>query len=170
MLLSISMILFICFSCNKKQMIDQQLLSVINNYIQSIPENYYFPRGASQKEELYKNVPHPSISVFFIKKDTDTLIAIGYNPYYSKLNPFNNQMIPADGFFIYNYNHKKYPIYFFNSNLYAGIEKKALTKEIPDTLMYDPSKSKLQFGDYKANHTYYKISKGNFFKIKSYFK
>lgn len=161
--------IFVFYSCNNKQITDKKLLTVINNYIQSIPENYYFPRGASKKEYLYKNVPYPSISVFFNIKNKDTLVAIGYNPFYSKVNPFNNLLIPTDGFIIYNFNNKKYPIFFYNSDLFSGVNRKALIKEIPDSLKYDPTKAKFQFGNYKPNHTYYKINKGDFIKIKSYF-
>jgi hypothetical protein len=125
-------------SCiNKNDIIEKNIDSVINNYIETYPIQP-FPKD-------YKKwgLNYPSYSFYFQTFKKDTIVLITLLPmvnnscvYVSKNDDsiFNK----IDGCIFYD---KSSPVVFYNSSLYDKINiKKKLKKQIPDSLLFNNSK------------------------------
>jgi len=161
--------MFILFSCKNTNNKKNELYKTIQEYSKKYNKNtVFFSRGAASKEDLYKDVTYPSYSVYFDKINNDTIMQIGFFPYFYNIFPINNDTIEefeifkTDGFTILDNN----VYFFFNaSKYYKELDTSKLIKKIPDSLKYDPFKKKYRYGNFNPNIVKFKLKNGKFIKF-----
>ena len=161
--------MFILFSCKNSNDKGNKLYKTIQEYSKKYNKNtVVFTRGAGSKEDLFKDVTYPSYSVFFNTINKDTIMQIGFFPYYYNIFPNENDTIEefkifkTDGFIVIKNN----VFFFFNaSKYYKELDTSKLIKNIPDSLKYNVFEKKYQYGHFKPNIVKYKLRNGKFIKI-----
>lgn len=149
----------------KKQTIDQNLITIIDNYIIENPLKSNRIVGKSSTESGFS---YPSYHLFFNKKGKDTVFSIVLFPSYNNFelegitindNEITYQSIEHKGWIMYK---EKYPLIVFDNKDYSSsfIESDKLSIKIPDSLQAGYNNQHIEFVKWD-----FKIDNGKFKRI-----
>jgi hypothetical protein len=133
-------IFFLITSCNKEKKInniDENLKTVIHNYIKDYP---ILPKHKWRK-------CYPSYNVHFDTFEKDTIMAIVLLPGIDHFFKYNNRVNgykykKEDGYYPFD---KQSPVVFFNTKLFTKNLSSEIIEKIPDTITDEYFKSKKSF-------------------------